>query len=98
METFQDFLNSHELLEIKEKHFNFDNYISHYELEAIFKGIDKTDFSSCGVSRWNDLDKIVCTICSKKKYFSEYKLKKIILIHQEETWPPVNYYHYEFVN
>lgn len=96
METFEDFLNSEELSKLKEKYSDFDNYISQDELEMIFQGMDRTDFTQAGVSRWRDLDKIVHTVFSKKKYSPNYKLKKIVLVEQQEIWPPINYYHYDF--
>ena len=96
METFQDFLNSQELLEIKEKYLDFDKFIGLNELEIIFKGIDKTDFSSLGVARWKDLEEIINNIYNNKSLNKNNILKRVYLFQQLELWPPINYYRYEF--
>jgi hypothetical protein len=95
METFQDFLNSDEILEVKKKYLDLDNFIGLNELEIIFKGIDKSDFSSSGVSRWRDLEKIINSVYLNKKH-NNNKLKRIYIYKQLELWPPINYYCYEF--
>jgi hypothetical protein len=96
MDTFEDFLKSDELKELKIKYSDFDKNISYDEINIIFQGIDKTDFTYCGVSRWRDLDEIISIVYNSKENDSSKKLKKVLLVRQIELWPPINYYHYEF--
>lgn len=91
MESFNDFLNSEQIIYYKKTIPNFDNFITNSELKAIYDNIDKTDYSVMAKSRWLDLDYIIERIITVKMSH-DMILNKIKLKVIHETFPPKNDY------
>ena len=98
MDTFDDFLNSEDMVYIRTKYkdLDLDQLFSLEEFQAIFDGIEKTDYVQYGSSRWRDLETIINTIIqSKQKYFI-CKIKKLVLGYSVDMFPPINKYAYHY--
>jgi hypothetical protein len=64
---FNEFINSEDLELYKNNNIdNFTKYVTPRDLELIYDGIDKTDYTYMGVSRWMDLEYILDKLISKK--------------------------------
>jgi hypothetical protein len=96
MDEFYDFIKSDDMNLMKNKHSDFDKFFSMDELQIIFEGIEKTDFTSCGETRWRDLEMIIDNIIERKKKYKECKIKKLVLASSHERWPPINNYVYHY--
>ncbi len=96
MDQFYDFINSDDMIAMKNKYSEFDKFFNMAELEIIFEGIEKTDFTYCCENRWRDLEMIIDNIIERKKKYKDCKLKKIVLASCHEKWPPVNNYVYHY--
>ena len=110
MDTFEDFLNSEDMNYLRTKYkdkdknkgkdldldLDLDQLISIGEFQAIFNGIEKTDYTQYGLSRWRDLEQIINDIIERKKEHKICKLKKLFIEYSLETFIPYNKYCYQY--
>ena len=96
MDTFNDFLNSEDMIYIRTKYNVLDQLLSLEEFQVIFDGIEKTDYRQYGLTRWRDLETIIDNIMKRKRQHKICKLKKIVLGYSLERFPPINNYLYHY--
>ena len=91
---FNEFINSEDLEIYKNNNIdNFTKYVTHRDLEIIFDGIDKTDYTYMGVSRWMYLEYILDKLINRKIQNPNLQLTKISIISTHEMFPPhIKYY------
>jgi hypothetical protein len=95
---FNEFINSEDLELYKNNNIdNFTKYVTPRDLELIYDGIDKTDYTYMGVSRWMDLEYILDKLINKKINNPNLELNKVKIIQILETFPPQNKYYLAFI-
>ena len=80
------------------KKIDANNLLSNDEIQIIYQGMDKTDYSDVGITSWLDVDKLVNRIITiKNKYpFMNFTLFNVKLSSSEDRYPPNNYYSLTF--
>jgi hypothetical protein len=82
------------------KKIDLENIITDEDIKIIFDGMDKCDYSVCGINGWLDTNKLVENIIlikSNQKY-SDFRLKKVSKGMSQDSYPPSNSYSIEFIN
>jgi hypothetical protein len=92
MESFNEFLNSEQIIYHKNNISDFNILFSNSELEVIYNNIDKTDYSVMARPRWLDLNDILDKIINVKRKHQYMTLNKISIKTIHETFPPINDY------
>jgi hypothetical protein len=94
---FNEFITSEDLEKYKNNNLeNYTNYVTHRDLELIFDGIDKTDYTTMGCLRWKDLSHLLDKLINRKIENPLLKLEKVKIIRILETFPPQNQYYLSF--
>lgn len=66
------------------------------EINAIVKGIDKTDYSKYGQPRFSDISKVIDNILKVKNLYPTWILEYMRKCGQYDTMPPQNFYEFDF--
>jgi hypothetical protein len=74
------------------------NMLTHDELKAISKGMDKTNYNNNYINnpRWIDLTRLLTEIIKFKKQYPEWILENIEMTGRKETFPPKNFYKFTY--
>jgi hypothetical protein len=82
------------------KEIDVENILSDDEINKIYQGMDKSDYSDCGVKDWLDVEKLVNqAIKIKNKYRSmNFILDNVKISLSEDRYPPNNYYNLRFID
>jgi hypothetical protein len=70
--------------------------LSETELEIIFTGMDRTDYTSMGYPRYKDLEMIKKQVLNLKIRNGNKTLTEMSVSSTEEKFPPNTYYRYKF--
>ncbi len=94
---FNEFITSEDLEIYKNNNIeNYTKYVTHNDLELIYDGIDKTDYTQMGMSRWMDLSQILNKSINRKIENPNIELKSVKIIQILESFPPKNKYYLTF--
>ena len=96
MSTFTDFLESEDLINYKINNVLFNKYITANDLLILHNGIDKTDYTQMGCTRWRDLDIILNKIIDVKRNEPSSILNNVKLVASLGCFPPINRYAVNF--